>query len=209
MSGSLASAEEIAPLLQAGRLRATEMRRAWYDNGAVPTFLGEPTVLQRDVMRLSLLARSGGESDELAALRDRLEAEPLTEVSIDGGAPEPLRDVCDLSQHGFEALSLDGRYLWIAPEQITDMRIAPARRPCDLLWRQADTVLTDDREATFFLLAQYWDPDSTEAQRVGAETAWIEAPGGIVRGRGQKVLLVGESDRNLLEIEHFARPKVA
>ena len=189
-------------------LRATEARRAWYVSGAVPTFLGEPTSRQRDVMRLTLLSRDG-ESDELVALRARLEDEPMADMCVDGGAPEALRDVSDLDQHGFEALSLDGRYVWIAPEQITEMRLAPAKRPRDLLWRKAETVLADDREATFFLIAQYWDPDSTEVQRLAKETAWIEAPCGIVRGRGQKVVLVGEGDRNLLEIEHLARPKAA
>lgn len=189
-------------------LRATEARRAWYDSGAVPTFLGEPTSRQRDVMRLALLARDG-ETDQVTALRSSLEDEPVSSLSVDGGAAQPLRDVCDLSQHGFEALSLDGRYLWIAPEQITDMRLSPPKRPRDLLWRKADTVLEDGREATFFLIAQYWAPESTEAQRVAKETGWIEEPGGLVRGRGQKVVLVGEGDRNLLEIQHIAKAKAA
>ena len=184
-------------------LRASEARRAWYEESAVPSFIGEPTKHQRDVMRLALFARDA-EPDQAAALLATLEEVPLPEVAIDGADAAPFRDVCDFSQHGFEALALDGRYLWIAPQEIAEMSFSPVRRPRDLLWRQAETKLRDGRDATFYVLAQYYDPQATEVQRLATETAWIEGAGGTVRGRGQKILLDGEESRGLLDIEHIA-----
>ena len=137
-------------------------------------------------------------------LRQELESLDLPRMSIDGGAPETVRDVCDLSQHGFEALTLDGRYLWLAPEQVSEISFEPARRPRDLIWRKADTVLRDGRDVVFYLVAQYFDAEGSDAQRLAKETAWIEDAGGIVRGRGQKILLVGDESRGFMDIAHIA-----
>ena len=202
LAADQAPAEMLAISRMRWLLRATEARRAWYAVGGVPTFIGEPTPRQREVMRLALLV-GDGKSEEAAAARALLEDDPPAATAINGAAPGPMRDVCDLNQHGLEALSVDGRYLWIAPEQIVDMRFAPARRPIDLLWRKAETVLSDAREGTFFILAQYWDEEATPLQRLGRETDWIDVAGGVVRGRGQKVLLVGDEDHNLLDIEQI------
>ena len=184
-------------------LRASEARRAWYTESAVPSFIGEPTQHQRDVIRLALFARDD-EPEQAAALLETLEDVPLPEVAIDGAAAASFRDVCDFSQHGFEALALDGRYLWIAPHEIDEMSFTPVRRPRDLLWRQAETRLKDGRQATFYIVAQYHDPDATEVQRLAQKTAWIDGPGGTVRGCGQKVMLSGEESRGLLDVEHIS-----
>jgi type VI secretion system protein ImpE len=189
-------------------IRASEARRAWYEESAVPSFIGEPTQHQRDVMRLALFVRDN-EPDHAASLLETLEDVPLPDVAIDGAAAAPFRDVCDFSQHGFEALALDGRYLWIAPHEIDEMSFTPVRRPRDLLWRQAETRLKDGRQATFYVVAQYHDPEATEVQCLAQNTAWIDGPGGTVRGRGQKVVLAGEESRGLLDIEHIAVQHVA
>ena len=199
-----APAEALAISQMRWLLRAAEARRAWYEERGVPGFIGEPTQHQRDVMRLSLHVRDG-ESEETDKLRRELEdGFAIPRIAVDGGEAEPVRDVCDLSQHGFEALTLDGRYLWIAPEQVAEIGFEPARRPRDLIWRKADVNLRDGRDVVFYLVAQYFDPEGSDAQKLAKETAWIEDAGGIVRGRGQKILLVGEESRGFLDIEHIA-----
>jgi type VI secretion system protein ImpE len=180
-------------------LRAAEARKNWYENGSLPEFLGQPTERQQMVLRLALAIR---EKDAATArtLRESLEAAPLPVAGIDGAAATPIRDACDLSQHGFEALTLDGRYLWIAPEQIERLHFQPVRRPRDRLWRPADTLLRDGRSAVFFIAAQYHDADATDPQRLGLGTDWTEELSGVTRGRGQRMILAGDDIHGLLDI---------
>jgi type VI secretion system protein ImpE len=183
-------------------LRAAEARRNWYENGSLPEFLGEPTQRQQLALQLALAVR---EKDAAAAqtLRGTLEAAPLPEAGIDGAAPVAIRDACDLSQHGFEALTLNGCYLWIAPEQIRRLHFQPVGRPRDRIWRPADTLLRDGRSAVFFIVAQYHDADATDAQRLGLGTDWAEESSGVTRGRGQRMILAGDDIHGLLDISRI------
>ncbi|KMO10691.1 type VI secretion system accessory protein TagJ [Methylobacterium platani] len=184
-------------------LRGAVARVAWYETGAAPDFVDGPTPRQAEAMRLALAVRAG---DAAAAQASRLalEAMPPVGARVDDGPIEEVRDVCDLSQAGLEALTLAGRYLWLAPERVESLAFAAPKRPRDLIWRRCEARLRDGREATFLVLAQYHDPEAGEAERLARETAWIDAPGGVVRGRGQRVWLVGEEARDLLAIRRIA-----
>lgn len=198
-----APAEAPAIALLRHLLRGAVARVAWYETGAVPDFIDGPTPRQAEAMRLALAVRAG-DAEAAAIARENLEAMPPVRARIDSGPAEETRDVCDLSQAGLEVLTLAGRYLWLAPERVESLTFAAPKRPRDLLWRRCETRLRDGREATFLVLAQYHDPDASEAERLARETAWIDAPGGAVRGRGQRVWLVGEAARDLLTIERVA-----
>ena len=186
-------------------LRACVAQSAWHAEGAVPDFVDGPTERQSEAMRLALSVRG---NDAAAAERARatLEAMPPVLARVDDAASVEVRDVCDLSQSGFEVLTLAGRYLWLAPERVESIRFSPPKRPRDLIWRKAETRLKDGRDATFLILAQYYDPQASEAHRLGRETDWIDEPGGTVRGRGQRVWLVGDEARDLLTVERMAFP---
>ncbi|BCM86993.1 type VI secretion system accessory protein TagJ [Methylobacterium indicum] len=184
-------------------LRGAVARVAWYETGAVPDFVDGPTPRQAEAMRLALAVRAG-DAEAAGTARAALEAMPPVRARVDDGAAQEVRDACDLSQAGFEALTLAGRYLWLAPERIESLAFSAPKRPRDLLWRRAEARLRDGREATFLVLAQYHDPAASEAERLARETAWIAAPGGVVRGRGQRVWLVGDEARDLLTIARIA-----
>ena len=203
LAGDGAPAEAVALAQMRWLLRGAELRRAWHQEGAVPSFLDEPTPVQRDAMRLALAVRAG-DAAEAASLREALESRALPEAGFDGGAPVPFRDGCDLSQHGFEVLTADGRYLWLAPEQVLEMRFEPVRRPRDLAWRRVDTRLADGRDAVFFAPAQYFDPEGDDAARLGDQTDWVEATGGVTRGRGQRLWLAGEEGLGFLGLGRIA-----
>lgn len=207
LAADQAPAELIAISQLRWLLRAAEARRAWYEAGSVPDFVGEPTTRQQLALRLALAVKAG-DAAEAASLRETLEAEPLPEAAVDDAAPAPLRDACDLSQQGFEVLSLDGRYLWLAPEQVAAIRFARTGRPRDRIWRQAEVTLRDGRQVTFLVVAQYFDPEATDAQRTGGETDWVETVEGVVRGRGQRMLLVGDDLCGINDIGRirFAEP---
>ncbi len=203
LAADQAPAEALAIAQMRWLVRGAELRRAWFEEGAVPSFIGEPTAVQQDVMRLALAVRAG-QAEEALQLRAKLEARDLPLAAVDGDAMADFRDGCDLSQHGFEVLTLDGRYLWLAPEQVSEMAFQPIGRPRDLVWRRADTTLSDGRDATFFVLAQYFVPEAGDAFRLGKETDWIPEVGGVMRGRGQRVFVAGDEGRGLLDIEHIA-----
>ena len=203
LAGEGAPAEALALAAMRWLLRGAEARRAWHEEGAVPSFLGEPTPVQRDAMRLALAVRAG-DAAEASRLREALEARELPVAAFDGAAPLPFRDGCDLGQHGFEALAADGRYLWLVPEQVEEIRFEPVRRPLDLAFRRAGVRLADGRDAVFHVPALYHDPEGGDAARLGDETDWVEGPGGVARGRGRRLFLVGDAGLGLLDLERIA-----
>jgi type VI secretion system protein ImpE len=188
-------------------LCATEARLSWYEKSAVPTFSDVPPQDQRDAMRLSLFVRSGS-AESARAPREQMEIEPPREFSADGAAPAPLRDICDLSAPGFEALALDGRFFWIAPEHISQIQFRPITRPRDLLRHKVETPLTVGREGILFLVAQSCDSFANDAEQVAKTNNWKKVAGGVTRGRGQRTYLVSEEDRGILDIEHMTRKTV-
>ncbi len=203
LAGEGAPAEALALAGMRWLLRGAEARRAWHEEGAVPSFLGEPTAVQRDAMRLALAVRDR-DAAEAGRLREALEARELPCAAFDRAGPAPFRDGCDLGQHGFEALAADGRYLWLAAEQVAEIRFEPVRRPIDLAFRRAAVRLADGRDAMVHVPALYHDPQGGDAARLGDETDWIEGPGGVTRGRGRRVFLVGAEGVGLLDVERIA-----
>lgn len=199
--GALAglSPEHALPIAEFRQLlRAEQLRREVFDNGAVPSFIGEPTPVQQEALR-ALVALRAGETDAAAEACARQEA-ARPRVSGKGAERhfEDFRDADDILSGSFELLTTTGSYYWVPTERVVSLQPHPLRRPRDLFWRRCTMLVKDGPEGDVYLpvtyLAGAQDPVSL---RLGRETAWTDTP--PVRGRGQRLFVAGDEALTLDE----------
>ncbi len=184
-------------------VRAATAREAWFTQGAVPALLGQPTPAQRVAMELALAMRDGDAARTADLLAQAEAARAPLPGKADGVAFDDLRDVDDRCAWFLEILTGDGGYMWVDPATVAGLRFQPAARPIDLLWREARMTLHDGRVADIVIPAQYVSPQATDAQRLAQVTDWTEGPGGAFAGAGQRLWLIGEDARGLLDLQEL------
>jgi type VI secretion system protein ImpE len=187
-------------------LRAEEARRQVWTEGRVPEFLGAPPA---HVMRLleALVALRGGDAAEAGRLaREAEAARPPSAGTANGTAFDDFRDGDDLCAGFLEVLTTTGKYFWIPTERIAEAQFHKPERPRDLFWRRVTMSVRDGPDGDVFVPALYLPSDPAQADpiRLGRATEWIGgdgAPGnGPVRGLGQRMFLVGEEGRTVMEL---------
>jgi len=191
-------------------VRAELGRRECFYEGRVPEFLGEPSQRLKSYLEALTLVR-GGDS---AAAADIIG--PLTEqknlnvpIEVNGDEVDDIRDLDDLLAPVLEVHTTTGKYFWVDWNQILHLEVHPPKRPFDLLWRQASLSIESGPDGEVYLPAIYLEPDrQSQADanlKLGRGTDWVETDQGIVRGRGQKVLLVGDHDMPIMELHTIRR----
>ena len=189
-------------------VRAAMAREAWFRDAAVPALMGDPSPAQRAALTLALAVRDGDPAATAAALDTAETTRPHVTGNADGVAFDDLRDADDASAWFFEILTHDGNYIWADLATIETITFTPPRRPIDLLWREARLALHDGRVADIVVPAQYVDAGASERHRVALETSWRDGPGNTAFGVGQRVLLLGDEAKPILEVTKisFDRP---
>ena len=173
----------------------------------MPEFLGDPPPAAAATLA-ALVALRAGDMDEAALCVATAEADrPRAPGLLDGAAAfDDLRDVDDLCCSHFEVLTTTGKYFWIPVERIESVEFHAPKRPRDLYWRRASMVVRDGPDGDVYVPVTYASDDAalTDPLRLGRETAWRQDGTGPVRGVGQRVFLVGEEARGILEISSLA-----
>ncbi|WP_144299531.1 type VI secretion system accessory protein TagJ [Elioraea rosea] len=187
-------------------LRAEQARRQVWLEGRVPEFLGPAPA---HVMRLleALVALRGGDAAEAARLAHEAEASrPPSAGSADGKAFDDFRDADDLCAGFLEVLTTTGKYFWIPTDRIIEAEFHPAQRPRDLFWRRVTMSVREGPEGDVFVPALYLasgEAAQPDAVRLGRATEWEGGEGSPVRGLGQRMFLVGEEGRTVMELAHL------
>lgn len=191
-------------------LRAEEARRQVWMEGRVPEFLGTPP---GHVMRRleALVALRAGDAAAAASLVEEAEAErPPSAGMLDGVAFDDFRDADDLCAGVLEVLTTTGKYFWIPTERIAEAEFHPPQRARDLFWRRVTMSVRDGPDGDVFVPALYLPYDATQPDpiRLGRATDWTDGGGapvrGPVRGLGQRMFLVGEEGRTVMELASLA-----
>jgi type VI secretion system protein ImpE len=184
-------------------LRAEQARAQFYSEGRLPEFLDQPSSGLRCRLEASIRLREG-RAGEAAELLERAEEErPKPNGICDGTAFDDLRDLDDLTASFFEVLTSNGKYYWIPIERTEVLEFQPPERPRDLLWRRVHMVVRGGPDAHVFLPALYpgSHAESDDRLRLGRLTQWRGGDGAPVRGVGQRMFLVGDQDRSIMELE--------
>jgi type VI secretion system protein ImpE len=183
-------------------LRAEIARRQYLRDGRVPQFIGEPT----PALRACLAARvavSAGDATEAARCAAAAEAiRPRVSGRADDQRFDDFRDGDDLHAGFFEILTTTGKYFWIPTERVISIEFRPPHRPRDLAWRRAAVSVENGPDGEVYMPAVY-DTDQTELSdefRLGRATDWRGPDDGPVIGIGQRIFLVGNDARNIMDL---------
>ena len=183
-------------------IRAARSRQEFFQAGRVPDVLKHPS----DTMRLRLEAwaviRSGDPARAAQLIQEAEACRPAVAGSMGGNAFDDIRDLDDLFAGAFEVMTSTGKYYWVPAEHV--VRVAPRRpeRPIDLLWLPAEMTVRGGPDGVVYLPSVYGNTQTSDGDSLllGRATEWDESAEGVVRGRGQRMFLVGDRDLSLLEL---------
>lgn len=184
-------------------LRAEVVRGQVLGEGRAPKYQGDDaTPAQQAALRARVLLRAGeiapaqAAAEEIEALRSR------TPGSVDGTPFDDLRDIDDLFAAEIEILTTAGEHMLVPVARLRALTFDPPRRPRDLFWRRCTIELKDGTEGVVFLPALYpgAQAETEAALKLGRATEWTDPAAGPVRGRGQRMLLVGDEAMTLASI---------
>ncbi|PZW51009.1 type VI secretion system protein ImpE [Humitalea rosea] len=179
-------------------LRAEVIRQQVWNEGRAPKFSGDDaTPAQQAAIRAAVLARANAPEDASAEALAAEEARPKlsgTAELADGTTLDfdDLRDADDLLAPMVEVLTTGGDHILVPLERVALLEFETPRRPRDLAWRRTTIELKDGTEGVVYMPTIYAAPTGQpDPLRLGRATEWTEGPG-PVRGRGQRVFLIGE-----------------
>jgi type VI secretion system protein ImpE len=156
-------------------------------------------------LEASILLREG-KPQEAARLLDEAEQQrPCVSGVCDGAAFDDFRDIDDLTAGFFEVLTSTGKYYWIPVERFDLIEFRAAERPRDLLWRRAHAVVRGGPDGEVFFPALYAGTclEADDRLRLGRMTDWRSGEGEPTRGIGQRMFVVGEEDRTIMEMKEL------
>ena len=185
-------------------LRAELARRQLRRDGRVPEFLGEPTPAAAEQLAALVATRAGDMADaarraaEAEALRPRVHGRAETRAQVF----EDFRDVDDVCAGYFEVLTTTGKYFWIPTECVENIEFHPPKRPRDLCWRRCSMSVAAGPDGDVYIPVTYGSDDAAldEQLRLGRATDWRQDGAGPVRGVGQRVFLMGEEARTIMDL---------
>jgi type VI secretion system protein ImpE len=188
-----------------GRLRAAKAREAWFKDGAVPAFPGEPTPRDQVAMLLGIALREGDASNIREALEALTSISQTSGLSINSNSVSEFRDVDDRLPHALEVLCSDGSYMWVDFNRIETIKFSPVASVRDLVWRPAKLRLDDGSETEVVVCATYFSNDQSDEEKLARATNWQELAGGAVVGVGQKAYLTDEDAIYSLDVNLLAK----
>lgn len=115
---------------------------------------------------------------------------------------DEFRDLDDVCAGFVEFITEGGEYHWVSIADLAVLDVKPLSRPRDLIWHPARLEIKNGAAGDVYLPAIYVSEtaDGDDELRLGRRTDWVERDGEPVRGRGQRVFLMGEDDVPLHEL---------
>ena len=184
-------------------LRAEQARRQLSVDGRLPEFLSDPSPAISATLAAYVSLRAGDITATAGSLQAAEAERPRVTGNADDGVTfDDLRDADDFCAGIFEVLTTTGKYYWIPTERIEDIVFHPPIRPRDLFWRRATMTVREGPDGDVYIPAIYasQDTDLPDALALGRQTDWRPAGGDIVRGVGQRMFLIGEDARGIMEL---------
>ncbi len=186
-------------------IRAELARHEFHTAGRVPEFSAEPTELLKLQLQASICLREGQEQDAADLLTEAEGKRPQIAGTCDGHEFADLRDLDDLLAPVFEFLTSTGKYYWIPVSDVTSLEMLKPESLADLLWRPVRLSVKKGPPGAVYMPTIYAGSgqDEQESIRLGRATDWLGGENGPIRGRGLRMLLVGDDARPILDIQRM------
>jgi type VI secretion system protein ImpE len=139
------------------------------------------------------------------SLRDRaFEAAPAVPGYIDGRRFQWISDADSRFGPVLEAV-IDAKYYWLPFTAIKRIQIEEPSDLRDTVWIPVQFTWVNGGEATGLMPARYPGSEGNEdnAIRLARKTEWIEQPGDVYLGLGQRMFATDEDDFPLLQIRQI------
>ena len=104
--------------------------------------------------------RDGKAEQAAEKLAEVEEKRPRVSGRCDDKEFTDIRDQDDLSSSFMEVLTSTGKYYWVPFEKLQIVEFQPPKGPWDLMWRQADMVVTDGPTGVVYIPITYYPFDS-------------------------------------------------
>ncbi len=186
-------------------VRAELARREFYDEGRLPEFIEQPAPHLQSHLEASIRLREGKAAEAAELLQEAERQRPAVAGVCDGQPFHDMRDLDDLTASFFEVLTPNGKYYWIPMERVESIELFPPERPRDLLWRRAHMIVSNGPDGEVFLPTLYADSHASSDDRIrlGRFTDWGGGEGEPTRGSGQRMFLLGEEAKSIMELKEI------
>ena len=186
-------------------LVAERARHRLFSEGLRPGFLCDPPPYVHLHLEAVNRLREDRPAEAMALLEESERSRPRLRGRLDGQAFQDFRD-SDALLDPFLEIFLHSSYLWLPFEQISHLTISAPERLRDLLWIPARFESHSGLAGEAFLPVLY--PRSSEHPnelvRLGRMTEWEAAGEGLALGVGQRLFLVDDEERAMLEVREVA-----
>lgn len=184
-------------------VRAEQARQEFFNEGRLPEFLDDPPPHLQCHLEASIRLREGHPGEAAELLEEAEGQRPAISGSLGDEPFEDMRDIDDLTGPFFEVLTSNGKYYWIPMERVESVEFHAPERPRDLLWRRAHMVVRGGPDGEVYLPALYAGShaESDDRVRLGRLTDWRGGEGTPVQGIGQRMFVIGEEDRSIMELQ--------
>lgn len=183
-------------------VRAEQARRQIWTEGRVPEFLGEPSPHLKRILAALVTLRAGDAAEAARMLHEAEEHRPPA-AGAEGSVPfTDFRDADDLCSGFFEVLTTTGKCFWVPTERVASVEFHAPERPRDLYWRRASMSVRDGPDGDVYIPVIYAADATSQPDpiRLGRATDWVGGDGAPMRGLGQRVFLVGDEGRGVMEL---------
>lgn len=182
-------------------IRGEQARQQFFAEGRLPEFYATPNAAVRLLLEASILVREGAPAEAAGRLARAEEERPRVVGKCNGQPFQDLRDLDDRTSCILEVIAGDGRYYWLPIDEVESIEFRAPERPRDLLWRRSRLVIRNGLNGEVFLPALYagTHAEDDDRTRLGRATDWRGDESSPTRGVGQRMFLVGDEARPIME----------
>ena len=197
-----------ANLLMAQVCRSTlhceALRAEVFAGKRLPLVFGQPEEWVGLLVQADQMVAEGKYLASQRLREEAFDAAPATPGSVDGQPFEWIADADSRLGPLLEAI-VDGKYYWVPFAAIRQVQIETPTDLRDLVWLPAHFTWVNGGEAPGLIPTRY--PGSETGQesaiRLARKTEWIERPGDVYLGLGQRMFATNNGESSLLQVRQL------
>ncbi len=151
-------------------MRGEVAREQFFDEGATPELVEDPTPALESMLRALICVRESKNDELIKHTADIQTNSPLLKGTVNGNQFEQARDLDDFLSGFLEVLSTKGKYFLIPFESISSIVFREPERLQDQIWRSANIEVRGGMQGEVYIPTRYChgssrSPSTTERRR--------------------------------------------